>query len=92
MPVACPGAGSGALSMRPDDGAEIDPVISAGGACGLEATGLEKGLSKRLVSELQPAALKPTSANMMTEGRQDARNATGNGMVYPLTLRRNGYE
>ena len=61
-------------------------------ACGLEAQGLANGLSKRLVSELQPAALKPTSANMMTEGRKDARNATGNGMVYPLILRRNGYE
>jgi hypothetical protein len=91
MPVAWLGAGSGALSMRPDGGGAelIDPVISG---CGLEAKGLAKGLSKRLVSELQPAALKPTSANMMTEGRRDARNATGNGMVYPLILRRNGYE
>src|SRR4051812_1409341 len=88
-----PGAASGALSMRPDHGAElIDPVISPAGAGGLEAKGLENGLSKRLISELHPAALKATSARTMTEGRKDARNATGDGMVYPLILRRNGYE
>jgi hypothetical protein len=78
--------------MRPDGAELIDAVISPAGGCGLDAKGLENGLSKRLVSELQPAALKPTSASTMTEGRKDARNATGNGMVYPLILRRNGYE
>ena len=91
-PVVWPGAGSGLLSM-PLDGAElIDPVTSPAAACGLEAKGLENGLSKRLVSELQPAALTATSANTMTEGRKDARDATGDGMVYPLILIRNGYE
>ena len=74
----------------PDCGAElIDAVTSP---AGLEAKGLENGLSKRLVSELQPAALKATSANTINGGRKDARNVTGDGMVYPLILRRNGYE
>ncbi len=92
-PAACPGAGSGLLSTPPVRGAELtDAVTSPAAGCGLEAKGLEKGLSKRLVSELQPAALKATSANTMNEGRKDARNATGDGMVYPLILRRNGYE
>ena len=69
-----------------------DAVASPAPDCGLEAKGLEKGLSKRLVSELQPAALKATSANTMNEGRKDAGNVTGDGMVYPLILRRNGYD
>jgi hypothetical protein len=56
----------------------------------LETKGLENGLSKRLVSELHPAALKATSAKAMNEGRKDAGDATGDGMVYPLILRRNG--
>jgi hypothetical protein len=78
--------------MPPERGAGLtDAVISPAGGCGLEAKGLEKGLSKRLVSELQPAAFKATSANTMNEGRKDARNVTGDGMVYPLILRRNGY-
>src|SRR5688572_14570827 len=91
-PAACPGAGSGWLSTRPDCGGELTDPVTSPADCGLEAKGLENGLSNRLVSELQPAALKATSANTMKEGRKDARNATGDGMVYPLILRRNGYD
>lgn len=89
MLAVWPGAGNGWLWIWLRGAEEIDPVTSAGAGCCLEAKGLA---SKRLVSELQPAALTATSAKRIKDGRIDARNATGDSMVYPLILRRDGYE
>jgi hypothetical protein len=90
-PVACPIGGNGWVSTRPADDDGTEPATWVGGAL-LEAKGLAKAPSKRLVSELQPAALRATSARAATCGRKHERdNATGEIMVYTLMLTRKTY-
>jgi hypothetical protein len=80
--------------MRLDGWGELMDAVMPAAAGGLfEAKGLENGLSKRLVSELQPATLKPITAEKRTEGGKHARgNLTVIGMVYPLIIIRNRYD
>jgi hypothetical protein len=78
--------GSGWLSTRATGAEErTEPVTSLVAGALLEAKGLEKGVLKRLMSELHPAALNPISVRAATRGHEYERdNATTVGMGYSL--------